>query len=311
MFYKFLEKSVNKIKNTSAFSEDETLNLAEVREYFDGFTKYISHGDIFYNDRHYMTISKYLPLMDFALMQLHDLLNHTHNTLEMRDRSLWIESGKNQYIDLNFVILTKNLFQNLFMTRKALAFGFEIQANILFRSYIELVPISLLFLLDYEFCEKYCTLDQSKTEEKQKWFNLTKPGKIKKRLKTVLDKHELLDTLGYHINNDWAENLYDQLSKSSHFNSSRFNLNHSYNPKVKGFKIDLLNNVSNRYKETLKNIIDAVSLNYIAFYIILKKRLSTFETDKYFKFRNELFIDIYFECLLSGDLYEFGDTPWK
>jgi hypothetical protein len=116
---------------------------------------------------------------------------------------------------VNFLsLLLLSLHKNMISMKMNLEMGFNQQANLIFRNYIELSELALAFLIDDEIYSSYTEDNDNNSAQLKKWLK-TKPGKIHAIIDTEFEK--ISDLKGYgEVLNEIRNKLYKKASDFTH-----------------------------------------------------------------------------------------------
>lgn len=118
---------------------------------------------------------------------------------------------------MTFRVLTTNLTNTLVSIRALTCSGFDGQARVLLRWFVELADILLLTAADMCFLEQYVEFAEDSRKQYQHWRKFLAPSKVRDRL-VPYETHLDLDPGVAKILRDERESTYRWLSTFSHAN---------------------------------------------------------------------------------------------
>jgi len=148
--------------------------------------------------------------------------SYFYDLLILEHLSLFVCLFKYCYIEdhndkaaVNFLsLLLLSLHKNMISMKMNLEMGFNQQANLIFRNYIELSELALAFLIDDEIYSSYTSDKDNHSAQLKKWLK-TKPGKVHASINTEFEK--ISDLKGYgELLNELRNNLYKKASDFTH-----------------------------------------------------------------------------------------------
>jgi hypothetical protein len=114
-------------------------------------------------------------------------------------------------------VLTTNLANTLISIRALTCSGFDGQARVLLRWFVELADLLLLTAADKSFLEQYVEVEEDSREQYQHWREFLAPTKVRDRLLRYETKLDLDPTVAKMLR-DERESTYRWLSTFSHAN---------------------------------------------------------------------------------------------
>jgi hypothetical protein len=149
--------------------------------------KYIRENKQECINKYYKNYQEKSILLDFNIYQHIDLFLLLSENFNGDNPKLSSEiKNEEQYQQLTFFCRSLcNLTNSLISIRSLLEQGFDLQAKQLFRCYIEYADISIASLASQDFYKNYKRMAESEEDEKDVWWNYTRPIAITKILKKI------------------------------------------------------------------------------------------------------------------------------
>ena len=184
----------------------------------------------------------------------------------------------NDRASVNFLsLLLLSLHKNMISMKMNLEMGFNQQANLIFRNYIELSELSLAFLIDDEIYSSYTEDEDNNSANLKKWLKI-KPGKVHAIINTAFEK--ISDLKGYgEILHELRNNLYKKASDFTHGAAwTILSESMAYDGTNEESNFQITGSINNNIKNTFYEILIYSKLFLFSFIVLLvNNRKITFE----------------------------------
>jgi hypothetical protein len=214
--------------------------------------------------------------------------------------------GHNDRAAVNFLsLLLLSLHKNMISMKINLEMGFNQQANLIFRNYIELSELALAFLIDDEIYSSYTEDKDNNSAQLKKWLK-TKPGKIHAIINTEFEKMSDFKDYG-EVLHELRNNLYKKGSDFTHGAAwTIFNESIAFDGINEESNFQIIGSINNNIKNTFYEIL-IYSKSFLFSFIVLlvRNRKITFE-----KFGDDG-KDHLFVKLITDELYKMTVDDYR
>lgn len=207
---------------------------------------------------------------------------------------------------VNFLsLLLLSLHKNMISMKMNLEMGFNQQANLIFRNYIELSELSLAFLIDDEIYSSYTEDEDDSSTHLKKWLK-TKPGKIHAIINTEFEK--ISDLKGYgEILHELRNNLYKKASDFTHGAAwTILSESMAFDGTNEESCFQITGSINNNIKNTFYEIL-IYSKSFLFSFIVLLVRNRKITFDKFGDYGK----DHFFVKLITDELYKMTVDDYR